>query len=205
MKGKQASEAGQDLRTPFKGGVRFPTEDSKQLATSLLHQGQKSVEKTMKSSGPSIRDIAAKPSNSLAGSLPKLGSASSKLMNDPLIQYLRKHAAKNWESAQRYTEAGPVVAEDGRTAGKDWPAGERPYDGPELEQNRDNMPLGHEEFEMTSEPPIATDEMVDKGVDEWRGYLRKLFEEHTPPREKLYEKDKPPTVGEVDALLRKFE
>jgi len=192
---KRASGAGQDLRHPVMGGTRFPTEDSKLFATSQLRQGQKAVETMTRPSGPSINAIAAHSSSAKAGSLPKLGSAT----DDPLIAYLRKHAQEKYEAA------GPVVAGDERTCGKDWPKGKREYTTGEFEQNRDDMPRGKEEFELTSQPPIPTDRMAEVGIEPWRVMLREMFDTKTPPRDKLYHKDHPESVGEVDALLRKFE
>ena len=195
MTTKRASGAGQDLRSPVSGGTKFPTDDSKAFANSLLRQGQRSAETMSRPSGPSIHAIASHSSSAKAGSLPKLGSVA----DDPLIQYLRKHAQ------DKYEEVGPVVDSDGRTCGKDWPKGERAYTTGELDQNRDAMPKGKEEFELTSQPPIPTDRMTEIGIEPWRVLLREMFDTKTPPRDKLYHKDHPSTVGEVDTLLRKFE
>jgi hypothetical protein len=124
---------------------------------------------------------------------PKLAEVGA-YMNDPLVQYLKKQA-------EAMVEVGP----DRRTAGLNWSKGYRPHDKGELEYNEDDMPKGKEEFEMTSEPPVPTARMEEQGIDRWRGTLHQLFDSTTPPRRKLYEKDYSPTVGEVDAVLKKFE
>ena len=95
---KTASMPGQDLRLPITGGTKFPTDDSKSFAEKNLQESQGKAEvgpaplmAKLKPKGPSVQDIAPKPSTSTAGSLPKIGHA---MYNDPLIQYLRKQAMK---------------------------------------------------------------------------------------------------------------
>jgi hypothetical protein len=93
---KVASMSGQDLRLPITGGMKFPTDDSKGFAKKNLEESQGKAEvgpaplmAKLKPKGPTVQDVAPKPSTSTAGSLPKIGHA---MQNDPLIVYLRKQA-----------------------------------------------------------------------------------------------------------------
>lgn len=95
---KTASAPGQDLRLPITGGMKFPTDDSKSFAKKNLEEAQGKAEvgpaplmEKLKPKGPTVQDIAAKPSNSTAGSLPKIGSV---MLHDPLIKFLREDHLK---------------------------------------------------------------------------------------------------------------
>ena len=115
---KTSSEAGQDLRVPVMGGGKFPTGDSKGLATSLLNQGRSATEvgpspdaNQLGKTGPKIKDMV--PSyGTTKGDLPdfnKKGSIMSSLMNDPLIQYLKKQAEEGLKEELGTDDPGVVM------------------------------------------------------------------------------------------------
>jgi len=143
-------------------------------------------------SGPTVRDITPHVSQSRAGSLPKLATTNvpNEYESDPLVQYLKK--TDKQEPA------------DGRTMGKSWPEGKRPHDDNQVEDNCESLPLGEEADRLVMEDPQATDSLKSHGIEDWRQFLRTIFDSRTPPRDKCREKDHPATVGEVDALLKKF-
>jgi hypothetical protein len=189
---KIASSPGQDLRSPVVGNTKFPTDDSKSYANSLLHNSQQEALK-MKKNPSTLRSITPHVSESRAGSIPKLGTANvpSEYGNDPLVQYLKMH--------------NPQEPADGRTMGKTWPEGKRPHPDNLLDDNEANEPLGDEVDPKTLGEVSPTTTMKEKGIEEWRDYLQHIFDSRKPPRDKLYNKDHPATVGEVDALLAKFK
>jgi hypothetical protein len=89
---KVASLAGQDLRTPFTGmNTNFPTADSTAFAANSLNQS-KAVASPKPFKTPTIQSQA--PTTGKAGTLPKIGAAMNEYTQDPLVQYLRKQAAK---------------------------------------------------------------------------------------------------------------
>jgi hypothetical protein len=98
---KLSSMTGRDLRytTPFTANM--PTEDSKQPAYRTLAMSQKvgrvgpgQVGTPPKMPGPTVKDMAP-PSPTTKGDLPKMGAdMSDRITNDPLVQYLGKHAAE---------------------------------------------------------------------------------------------------------------
>jgi len=118
---KASSVGGQDLRLPITGGMKFPTDDSKGFARKNLEEAQGKAEvgpaplmAKLKPKGPTIQDIAPKPSTSTAGSLPKIGHA---MQNDPLIQYLRKQAMKvedNHDAVPQLQSESPEDPGDGQ-------------------------------------------------------------------------------------------
>ena len=91
---KRSSQAGQDLRKPFVGGTKFPTDDSKSFSKGLLSKSKGSAEagptpslKSLAPSGPSVAQITGTQSSVM----PKIGVDMS-IRNDPLIRYLKKEA-----------------------------------------------------------------------------------------------------------------
>jgi hypothetical protein len=100
-KGKVAVEGtGRDNRTPFVGGTQFPTINASSTAKRL-----DSMSKSRAEVGPAphlnaldrtgnntIQDASVKMISPV-GSLPKIGAdMSAELQNDPLVQYVQKHA-----------------------------------------------------------------------------------------------------------------
>jgi hypothetical protein len=120
---KKSSDPGQDLRTPMAGGTKFPTNDSKDFSKKQLSLSQDKAEvgpapltAKLKPKGPTIQDITPRISSSTVGSLPKIGQA---MLNDPLIQYLRKTAMeletdedKKPQPEVEEIKAAPVTHED---------------------------------------------------------------------------------------------
>jgi hypothetical protein len=92
---------GRDNRQPFAGGTRMPTLDSKSAANRLHNESTSNAEigpapnmgETDKTGINTLHSQAVKMPSPI-GSLPKLGSAmNDRLRDDPLVQYLKKHAA----------------------------------------------------------------------------------------------------------------
>lgn len=79
---KKASQAGQDLRVPVMGGMKFPTADSTGAAQKKLQQSSAEV-------GPQPA-----PTYSMMGKMKKAapGDDMDPMIDDPLIQYLQKTA-----------------------------------------------------------------------------------------------------------------
>ena len=89
---KKASQAGQDLRMPVMGGVKFPTDDSKSFSKGLLAKSKGSTEvgptpspKSLVPTGPSVASVTGTQSSVM----PKIGADMS-IENDPFIRYLKK-------------------------------------------------------------------------------------------------------------------
>lgn len=169
-KEKKASVPGQDLRTPVMGGMRFPTQDSVESASRKLQQSSAEV-------GPQPA-----PLYSAMGRTKKaeIGDFMDPMMDDPLVLFLKKSAVE--EEAKEQPPLTGLV------------------EGSELEANLSNMPMGKEEFELTSSSPKPTKRMIpttpDQGVE---GY----FSNARTMRKKLYEKDHPEGFdpGVVDRIL----
>lgn len=88
-KRKSASDAGQDLRMPVMGGTKFPTNDSKQFAKKQFQMSNAEVGPIQPSrKGAKIEDIIPK-----YGAAKKASEAMDPVLNDPLVQYLKKEAA----------------------------------------------------------------------------------------------------------------
>ena len=174
------------------GGTKFPTDDSKALANSLLRSGQQEAIKMKNPSGPSLRDITPHTTHSRAGSLPKMATANvGEYDSDPLVQYLKKQDKQE--------------PSDGRTMGKEWPDGLRGRSDNQLEDNFDNHPSdNHWGARLTSEDPGPTEHQHKNSTGDWREKVQTIFDNRTPPRDKCHDKDHEPTVGEVDAILKKF-
>jgi hypothetical protein len=94
---KLSAMTGRDMRYTMPFPANPPTEDSKILANRRLSQSQKigrpdpgRLGAPPKPPGPEIKDMTP-PTPTTKGDLPKMGAAMS---DDPLVQYLRKHAAE---------------------------------------------------------------------------------------------------------------
>jgi hypothetical protein len=118
---KIASMSGQDLRTPFSGGTKFPTDDSKQPIAERLEQNQQVAEAgpapapQLKPVAPTFKEVAVKMP-SAKGSLPDIGQGkiAMAIRNDPLVQFLKKEAEQldtNIEDLLKQHLPEPEVAE----------------------------------------------------------------------------------------------
>lgn len=153
---KVASMAGQDLRSPMLGGVKMPTDDSKQTAADLLERSQKSADVgpaptalQLKPQGPKLKEVAVKmPSNQ--GSLPEIGQpkVATAIQNDPLVQFLKKEAMQ-------------------------------------LDTNFDEMLRGEPEKEQASAPPQVTKEYAKRALSQQDDFLERMFSDysHEPAKE----------------------
>jgi hypothetical protein len=108
---KTASMAGQDLRGQ-KG--MFPTDDSKQPAAALLNKSQKAAEvgpapsfSKISPKGPSAAMLAPMPA------MPKLAGVPMHTLieDDPLVQYLQKHAEVLEDNANKMLTPKSVESE----------------------------------------------------------------------------------------------
>jgi hypothetical protein len=168
-----ASDSGQDLRLPVMGGTKFPTHDSVNSASRRLNQSSAEV-------GPQPQ-----PTYSMTGKMKKVKIAASgdimdPMMDDPLVQYLKKTAKD--EAKEQPPLTGLV-------------------EGSELKDNLSDMPRGTEEFEQASQSPDPTKRMIPETPCT---LMRELFTNAQTMRKKLYEKDHPFEgfdQGVVDRIL----
>lgn len=93
------------------------------------------------------------------------------MMDDPLVQYLKKEAAK--DTAKEVPPLSDLVS------------------GSQLKDNLDNMPLGKDVQELTSMPPQPTKRMYDEGKSEVNSSAQALFDNEHTMRRKSLEKDHP--------------
>lgn len=155
---KKASDPGQDLRLPVMGGTKFPTHDSVGAASKKLQQSSAEV-------GPQPA-----PTYSMMGKMKKAepGDDMDPMMDDPLVQYLKKTAAD--EAKEQPPLTGLV-------------------EGSELKDNLPDMPLGKEEHELTSMCPCPTPRMESHGKSEVKATTGELFSNSQATRKKFDDKD----------------
>lgn len=173
---KTASLAGQDLRSPFMGGSKMPTYDSKSFAEKNLDMSKGKAEvgpaplmSKLKPKGPTVQDVTARVSSSPAGSLPKIGYV---MHNDPLIKFLKKEAAAKEAMV--------------------------------LEDNEDNTPRDKNwPDEMTTQDPTDSTFADDKGPSDLQAYLNEKFDTSKGMRRKYFDKDYKAVAGMVDKVLKK--
>jgi len=127
-KEKKASIPGQDLRGAK--GLQLPTDDSKVFANSNLNKSQTAAEVgpapslgQLKPKGPTIQSQATR-GISTRGGLPKMASLTGETManiqNDPLVQYLQKHAQEledNLDNMPKQKSEEPLADEPGCPSG----------------------------------------------------------------------------------------
>lgn len=195
---KSASVTGQDMRMSSPGTIKPPTDDSKTFAAQSLKASQSVAgvgPRPRVQEGPSIRDLAAHPTNSRAGSLPKLGSSMT-FQSDPLVQYLRKVAANLLETNH---STGPIESDN-----LVLPEPKEMIDaGPSkaLEDNADAMVRAEpveRNLKDDRDPsfPAQAEQKSEKGL-----YLGGLFDVTSGARPKYKEKVFEPDLGVIDRVL----
>jgi hypothetical protein len=165
---KKASMPGQDLRKPTMGGAKFPTSDSTQPASQKLDQSSAEVG-TMPPSmsrGATLDDVVAAPPPKRK--FASRGDSMNPMMDDPLVLFLKKSADNTAEEQPPLT--GLV-------------------DGDQLKDNLDNMPLGKEVHELTSQPPVPTSRMHSKVRSDTYSAVEEMFSNGKSISRKCYDKD----------------
>jgi hypothetical protein len=127
-------------------------------------------------------------SSAEVGPVPKRKKASVEfdmIEKDPLIQYLKKHAAEDTPPVKGLVDSEGV-----------------------LKDNLENMPKGKEETEQASMPPCPTPEMAAEVKESWQPYLDQMFENREGIKKKYKAKEhqaEPPSdygSGVVRRVLR---
>lgn len=182
---KEASDAGQDLRTPIMGGTKFPTNDSKAYARKQFQMSNAEVGPVQPSNkGAKIEDLVPKFKTSACkkmapyqqtrkGRRPirahnlvkKADDYMDPILTDPLVRHLKKVAAE-----------GPV------------------------DDNLTNMPIAGREPELASDCPCPTKDMDSKG-DASKKETESHFDNSGAVEDKFRDKDHPYAEGVVNRVL----
>jgi len=189
---KTSSDAGQDLRAPIVGGMKFPTNDSKQFAKKQLDMSSAEVGAVQPSTkGAKIQDIVPKmPATTKISAaktvanyqqtrkgrrpirvhnlVKKAGDPMDPITTDPLVRYLRKQAQEN-----------------------------------RVETNLSNMPTGPEEKELSTKCPCPTSELTGE-AQSGKSHVNGLFQEGNV-KPKYTEKDHEKGLNTVNEVKPNLE
>lgn len=159
--------------TVAKGSAAATTKGTVAAAGSVAPSGRDAFSKLPKP--------RARVSSAEVGPLPKKKKASVEfdmIENDPLVQYLKKHAAEDKPPLKGLVDSEGILSD-----------------------NLENMPKGKDEAEQTSMCPCPTPQMEAEVKKSWQPYLDQMFENREGIKKKYTDKDHEPGSGIVDRAL----